>query len=166
MKFDGSDPGFRGVVNDEEERVALRRADDVELHGSFGGRGHRFASASAHGSIGQLEALFAGEQKLSLRSGVFVRRHVGFRAEVGFGDDNFVARASGNRRERPPFAVRVRSQTFPAASTTALAGVAAPRPASVVGKFSKRQTRGPGGRVENLLHRRMARSVFGGAFPE
>ena len=86
-------------MDDEEERVALCRADDIESHRSFGGRGHCFAGPCAHRSTRQLEALLAGEEKPSLWPGVLVRDYVCFRAKVGFSDDDLVA---GTRRNRRP----------------------------------------------------------------
>jgi hypothetical protein len=56
----------------------------------------------------------------------------------------------------------MRNQIFSVVSTTALAGVAELCAASFVEKFSNRQTRGPGGRTENLACIRMAQSLFGG----
>jgi hypothetical protein len=106
-----------------------------------------------------------------------VRHDVGIWAEVGLGDDDLIARAARNRREqlvsatnvapldRSPFAARVRSQTFPAASSTTLAGVAARCAASVVEKLSNRQTKGPGVKMSKVLCKRTAQSVLGGRLP-
>jgi hypothetical protein len=101
LPVDESVPGFRGVMDNDEERVALLRADDIELHGCFCGRGGGgLAGASAHGSIRQLNALLPGKKKPSFRSGMLVRHDLGFRAEVGFGNDDLIARTRRNRREQ------------------------------------------------------------------
>src|SRR6516165_11958275 len=81
------------------------------------------------------------------------------------GGNNSVSATNVPLLELPPISASVRSQTFPAASTTTLAAVLAPCAAFTVGKFSKRQTRGPGGNDENFFCRRIAQSAVDGRFP-
>ena len=170
LPVDEGVPRLRGIVHDEEERVAhpLSKATLSFIGVSAGAdagvcparpRTARSGNSTHCSPVSRNQV--SGPECLCVMT-------LGFRTKIGLGrprshslgPEGIGGSGSVSPRQnvapfrRTPFAARVRSQTFPPASTTALAGVEARCAASVVGKFSKRQAKGPGWPgVEVLMHK-------------